>query len=127
MIDDYTLTREPVLDFLTRYSGLVAADLDANLSTHWLTNAKSTYLKLRYLVDRGVKFIGHGLKKDFRIINIYVPAEQILDTVDLFHLQKQRKIALRFLASCLLGIDIQKDTHCSIEDARAVAPLPCHG
>ena len=81
------------------------------------------YLKLRYLVDRGCKFIGHGLKKDFRIINIYVPPEQILDTVDIYYLKRQRKLALRFLSACLLDVDIQKETHCSIEDAKTALAL----
>jgi PAB-dependent poly(A)-specific ribonuclease subunit 2 len=44
------------------------------------------YLKLRFLVDSGCVFIGHGLMKDFRILNIVVPEERVRDTVRLFHL-----------------------------------------
>ena len=72
---------------------------------------------MRYLIDIGCKFVGHGLKKDFRIINVHIPNDQVFDTVELFHKPRQRKIALRFLASFLLNEEIQSQTHDSIEDA----------
>ncbi len=46
-----------------------------------LVTAKAAYLKLRYLVDCGCVFLGHGLKKDFRMINIVVPPEQVCSSV----------------------------------------------
>eukprot|EP00798_Chlamydomonas_sp_ICE-L_P004951 gene4951-34729_t len=106
-IDDYVCSMEPVFDHLTRYSGLLPGDLEPATSRHYLTTSKHTYMKLRYLLDAGVIFVGHGLKQDFRMINLVVPPEQVVDTVELFSLPRQRKMSLRFLASYLLGLSIQ--------------------
>ena len=76
-IDDYIRSVEPVYDHLTRYSGLVPGDLDAAHSRHHLTTLRRAYLKLRHLVDVGAVFVGHGLKKDFRMLNIVVPPAQV--------------------------------------------------
>ena len=54
-----------------------AEDLDPALSRHHLTTLKRAYLKLRHLVDAGCVFVGHDLEKDFRMINIVVPPEQV--------------------------------------------------
>ncbi|QRV85967.1 PAB-dependent poly(A)-specific ribonuclease subunit PAN2 [Ceratobasidium sp. AG-Ba] len=101
-----------------------AGDLDPYSSEHALVPLKSAYKKLRLLIDLGCIFIGHGLSKDFRIINIAVPKDQVLDTVDIYFLkERQRRIGLRFLSWYLLSQTIQIDTHNSIEDARAALLL----
>ena len=72
---------------------------------------------------RGCIFLGHGLELDFRMLNIFVPPSQIIDTVTIFRHKRSRMISLRFLANYLLGCDMQQDTHDSIEDARTALEI----
>ena len=90
------------------------------------SRGQAAYLKLRQLIDAGVRFVGHGLKTDFEMINVVVPKEQVLDTVELFYLEGSRRISLRFLAWHLLGeamANRAQDIHDSIEDARTALAL----
>jgi len=118
-IDDYIVTPDPIEDYLTRFSGLMPGDLDPATSRHHLVPLRIAYLKLKRLVERGCVFVGHGIvMKDFPVINMFVPPTQTRDTVEIFHVQHSRFLSLSFLASYLLGINIQGNMHDSIEDAR---------
>ncbi|KAG8872977.1 poly(A)-specific ribonuclease [Tulasnella sp. 331] len=123
-IDDYIHTTDTIVDYLTEYSGISFGDLDPQMSRHALVPLKVVYKKLRLLVDLGCIFVGHGLSKDFRIINLFVPPHQILDTVDLYFIkERSRRLSLRFLTWYILKEGIQAVTHDSIEDARAALLL----
>ncbi|KAF9265751.1 hypothetical protein L218DRAFT_859665 [Marasmius fiardii PR-910] len=123
-IDDHIHTSEAIVDYLTEFSGIQFGDLDPVQSPYTLTPLKVVYKKLRLLVDRGCIFVGHGLSKDFRIINIFIPPERVIDTVDLYFLKaRQRRLSLRFLVWFVLDEHIQTDTHDSIEDARSALNL----
>ena len=94
-IDDYIRQNEPVFDYLTRWSGLRPADLDpaSTLARGGapLATLKEAYAKLAHLVAAGATFVGHGLAQDFRMINIVVPPDQVVDTVHLFHLGEEAR------------------------------------
>jgi hypothetical protein len=77
LVDDYILPIEPIVDYVTRFSGLHEEDLNPVLSRHAVVPNRTAYLKLKYFVDCGHTFIGHGLQKDFDIANIFVPPEQV--------------------------------------------------
>lgn len=56
--------------------------------------------------------------------DIFVPPEQVIDTVDLYFLRtRQRRLSLRFLSWFVLHENIQQDVHDSIEDARSALNL----
>jgi PAB-dependent poly(A)-specific ribonuclease subunit 2 len=123
-IDDYIASKEPIVDYLTNYSGIVHGDLDPRISKRNLLPLKVTYKKLWILLNLGCKFLGHGLKQDFRVTNIHVPKAQVIDTIDFFYVKERlRKLSLAFLAWCVLKEDIQLETHDSIEDARTALKL----
>ena len=117
-IDDYIAVTEPVVDYLTAWSGISPGDLNRETSPHALVSLKHAYKKLWLLLNLGCVFMGHSLANDFRTINIHVPKSQVVDTVDLFFKpQLHRKLNLKFLAWCVLREDIQGGMHDSVEDA----------
>lgn len=71
----------------------------------------------------GCIFVGHGLTQDFLTVNLVVPLDQIIDTVEIYHQDRMRWISLRFLTNYVFGRDMQQDVHDSIEDARAAYEL----
>jgi PAB-dependent poly(A)-specific ribonuclease subunit 2 len=125
-VDDYILPVEPVVDYVTRFSGITAADLNPSESHHAVVNSRTALLKLRYFIDAGCILVGHGLQKDFDTANLFVPPDQVMDTVELWHLPNKRKISLKFLASYLLDAGIQDEVHDSVEDAKTALALYKH-
>lgn len=114
-IDDYIQVTEPIVDHLTEYSGIRPGDLDPETSRYLasgrLISLKLAYKKIWLLLNLGCIFVGHGLAKDFRTINIQIPREQVIDTVNLFYDKaRARKLSLRFLSWYLLGEMIQQET-----------------
>ncbi|KAL5366213.1 PAB-dependent poly(A)-specific ribonuclease subunit pan2 [Aspergillus floccosus] len=129
-IDDYITIKEPIVDYVTQYSGIKPGDLDPRTSEHNLVPLKVAYKKLWLLLNLGCVFVGHGLASDFRKINIQVPKSQTVDTQYLFfHPAKNRRLSLRYLAWAVFKEYIQEEPadnnegHDSIEDARMALRL----
>lgn len=123
-IDDYIAIKETVVDYLTKFSGVTKQDLDPRVSKHNLVSLKIAYKKLWVLLNLGCKFLGHGLKQDFRVINLQVPRAQVIDTIELFYLPaRYRKLSLKWLAYHVLREDVQQGNHDSIEDAHTALKL----
>ena len=124
-IDDYIAVKEKIVDYQTQFSGIVVGDLDHRTSTHNLVSLKVVYKKLWILLNLGCKFLGHGLKMDFRVANVHIPKSQKIDTSELFKLpNEKRSLGLAFLSYAALGGErIQVETHDSIEDARTALRL----
>lgn len=123
-IDDWIQVKEPVIDYLHKHSGILPGDLDPRTSEHCLVSLKIAYKRLWVLLNLGCKFVGHGLKSDFRVINIQVPRAQIIDTAELFHSKTyRRKLSLKFLAWYFLKENIQESSHDSSIDARTALKL----
>lgn len=117
-IDDYIATSKHVHDYKTEFSGIVAGDLTPGVSKKSLVNLQVAYRRIWLLLNLGCVFVGHWLAGDFRMINIYVPPEQVRDTGLCFYLKKEkRKLGLKFLAHYVLDKEVQKGNHDSIEDS----------
>lgn len=121
-IDDYIRIDEPIVDYLTRYSGIKPGDLDYKKSDKALVSREATYRKVWLLLQLGCVFVGHGLSNDFKHININVPKEQIRDT-SIYFLKGKRYLSLRYLAHALLDRNVQEGNHDSIEDAHTALIL----
>ncbi|EFW21809.1 PAB-dependent poly(A)-specific ribonuclease subunit 2 [Coccidioides posadasii str. Silveira] len=110
-IDDYITIKDPIVDYVTQYSGIKPGDLDPRTSRHNLVALKVAYKKLWLLLNLGCVFVGHGLASDFRKINIQVPKAQTIDTQYLFfHPGKNRRLSLRYLAWAVFKEYIQEET-----------------
>ena len=94
---------------MTQYSGIKPGDLDATRSSKHLTTLKAAYLKLLFLLQRGVKFVGHGLKKDFRVINIFVSL-QVVPCCAVERMVKHRYQTVRYWTQWSCFISQTRDT-----------------
>ncbi|EEH45016.1 PAB-dependent poly(A)-specific ribonuclease subunit PAN2 [Paracoccidioides brasiliensis Pb18] len=128
-IDDYITIKDPIVDYVTQYSGIKPGDLDPRTSSHNLVPLKVAYKKLWLLLNLGCVFVGHGLASDFRKINIQVPKSQTVDTQYLFfHPLKNRRLSLRYLAWAVFKEYIQEEstistTYVTSSDPSQAAPI----
>lgn len=112
-----------VVDYLTKYSGIVESDLCPATSDKYLTTHKRLLLRMHVMIQRGVIFVGHAVHNDFSVMNVHIAEPQIIDTVNLWRLDAQRMLSLQFLVKEVLGESIQEFSHDSVVDAKYTLKL----
>lgn len=117
IMDKYVKPSETVTDYRTPISGIRPKDIEGG-------EEFATIQKDVAKLIRGKILVGHALKNDFDVLKINHPRLLIRDTARCSFVKKmvqnKRTPSLKWLASNLLGEDIQKAEHDSVEDARAV-------
>jgi RNA exonuclease 1 len=110
--------QEPIVDYLTEYSGITEETLK-NVS---LTHSEAQKNVLKYL-NKDTILIGHSLENDLHALQII--HTRVVDTAILYpNIRGERyKYSLKYLSQKLLGTRIQSRGHDSIQDAMAAMRL----
>ncbi|KAL5251197.1 hypothetical protein ACHWQZ_G016789 [Mnemiopsis leidyi] len=75
-------------------------------------NVKLLYFKIKCLVDRGLILVGHSITKQLKYLNIHIPAQQYIDTAELYRPQHSEAIPpLQFLCPRILKVDNVPGAH----------------
>ncbi|KAM3726638.1 RNA exonuclease [Dirofilaria immitis] len=118
--DKYVKPRENITDYRTSVSGIRPINL-VNGEPFQKVQAE-----VHKLLD-GRIVVGHSLKNDFKVLNLFHTRKLTRDTARYLPFRKlvnvSRTPSLKLLAKQLLGIDIQNGEHDSIVDARVAMRL----
>jgi len=117
--DSFVKPRERVVDWRTAVSGISPKDMRFARDFDEVQSQAAELLQGRIL-------IGHDVKHDLNALELIHPPSKIRDTSSFSGFRQYaigRKPALRTLAREILKLDIQVDSHSSIEDARVTMLL----
>ncbi|ADM11796.1 putative RNA exonuclease [Encephalitozoon intestinalis ATCC 50506] len=107
--------KEPILDYLTRYSGLTKEIIDKGIDVEVVRNEIFDFIGTNTVI------VGHGIENDLSSLELY--HNKIIDTAHLFLNPSGRKISLAQLAKIYLSKDIHAETHDSRIDATTCLEL----
>lgn len=118
---EYVRPLNPIVDYNTRFSGIVAEDFINNSSK----TLREVQRDLKRFIFKDTVLIGHGLENDLKGLKII--HKMVVDTAFTFphHCGFPYKLSLKYLAESLLGTTIQGSTmgHDPCEDARSCMAL----
>ncbi|XP_042392657.1 RNA exonuclease 4-like [Zingiber officinale] len=111
--DEYVRPMERIVDFRTRISGIRPKNMKKAKDFCEVQDKVAELIKGKLLV-------GHALHNDLKVLLLGHPKKDIRDTSEYELLRRgNRTRGLKHLAAEILGVNIQENEHCPIEDARA--------
>jgi len=119
VLDTYVQPKEKVTDYRTWVSGIKPEHLEDASSFEDVTRKVADLIRNKVL-------IGHAITNDLQALLLTHPRQMIRDTSTYQPLRKLAKTkfpSLKKLALLLLDVEIQKDSHCSVDDARATLAI----
>ncbi|XP_012372187.1 RNA exonuclease 4 isoform X2 [Octodon degus] len=117
--DKFVKPTEPVTDYRTAISGVRAEHLQQGKELSVVQREVAAMLKGRILV-------GHALHNDLKVLFLDHPKRKIRDTQKYKPFKRQVKSSrpsLKLLCEKILGVRVQQEEHCSVQDAQAAMRL----